>query len=181
MQVIIDYLLSMAAFAAIMFPPLLIWRIQQHRSIRKANPRHEIALMAFALFLAGLASQTVLPSSHTAGWDGINLIPFHIIEETYIVVSRTGDPTYFIINFLGNIILFMPIGFMLPLLWKIKGGMVLLAGAACSLFIELCQLFLPRSTDIDDLLLNTLGTLLGWGLYSLFNLKFRNTFKKFKV
>ena len=48
---------------------------------------------------------------------------------------------------------------------KIKGKTVILFGFALSLFIELFQLFLPRWTDIDDIILNTFGTLIGYLLY----------------
>ena len=45
---------------------------------------------------------------------------------------------------------------------------VLLAGAGLSLAIEIIQLLLPDSvTDIDDLMLNTLGVAIGYGIYTL--------------
>ena len=60
-------------------------------------------------------------------------------------------------------------GFMLPILWgkfeKLKH--TVLTCFFISLAIELAQLFTGRSTDIDDLLLNTLGGLLGFLLYAL--------------
>ena len=40
-------------------------------------------------------------------------------------------------------------------------------GLGTSLFIEVAQYFLMRSTDIDDVILNTLGALCGWWLYLL--------------
>ena len=64
---------------------------------------------------------------------------------------------YFLINFLGNIIMFMPFGLFIPYLWGISGKKTILIGFSSSLFIEFCQLFLSRGTDVDDLILNTLG------------------------
>ncbi len=66
-----------------------------------------------------------------------------------------------------NIILFVPFGIALPLLWK-KGTSFLqtaYCGFLFSLFIEISQLFNLRATDIDDLISNTLGTMIGFGIY----------------
>lgn len=68
-----------------------------------------------------------------------------------------------------NAVMFVPLGIMLPLIWHYKAR---LASVACfgflfSLTIELTQLLNNRTTDIDDLLMNTLGTLVGFGLFKL--------------
>ena len=68
-----------------------------------------------------------------------------------------------------NAILFIPVGFFLPLLWKRCEhlGRVLGLGFALSLWVELSQLLNWRVTDIDDLITNTLGAVIGWLLYRL--------------
>ena len=74
------------------------------------------------------------------------------------------------INIIGNTCMFIPTGIILPILyprlnrfWK-----VLLAGAGLSLVIEIIQLFFPGSvSDIDDLILNTAGVAIGYGIYKL--------------
>ena len=43
-----------------------------------------------------------------------------------------------------------------------------------SLAIEICQLFNLRATDIDDLMMNTLGALVGYCCWKVFSLIFRN-------
>ena len=71
------------------------------------------------------------------------------------------------LNVLLNIALFMPLGFLLPLLaQKFKNGLVMLiTGFGSSLLIELTQLALGRGMfDVDDLFTNTLGAMLGWAL-----------------
>ena len=93
----------------------------------------------------------------------INLIPFLYLTD--YDVKREA-----FINIIGNVSLFIPTGIILPILyirldafWK-----VLLAGAGISLCIELVQLALPNSvTDIDDLILNTAGVIIGYAIYSL--------------
>ena len=70
-----------------------------------------------------------------------------------------------IINIVGNIVLFIPIGILIPILWKIKDRYVILIGFLISLSIEITQLFLDRVTDVDDLILNTLGVIIGVLVY----------------
>lgn len=92
-------------------------------------------------------------------WAQINLIPF----------GSEGVTTYLL-----NIVLFMPLGFLLPLLWRKyrRLSRTAFAGFLFSLCIEIGQLFNHRVTDIDDLLMNTLGTVLGFGLWYLLDRRF---------
>ena len=66
-----------------------------------------------------------------------------------------------------NVVLFLPFGLLLPLLWPAldRLGRVAAGGFAFSLLIELSQLLNNRRTDVDDLLMNTLGAALGLLLY----------------
>ena len=86
--------------------------------------------------------------------DKFNLLPF----------SRTIDQTAYLLN----VVLFMPLGFLLPAISERYGlPSVLLTGGGFSLLIELSQLFNNRSTDIDDLLLNILGTFVGYLIWRI--------------
>ena len=70
-------------------------------------------------------------------------------------------------NVLLNVAMFVPLGFLLPILWKIfrKWYVMAPAGFAVSLGIELFQLATGRGIcDVDDLLANTLGALIGYFL-----------------
>ncbi len=66
----------------------------------------------------------------------------------------------------GNVVLFLPLGFLLPLLWPRldRLGRVVGIGFALSAVIELSQLAAPgvRRADVNDVLMNTLGTALGF-------------------
>ncbi len=175
MNVILNYILTMVPFMVLVLPLHILWRVRLHlRQGHRPNLVREVFLCAFILFLGGLAGHTLLPRLTVAGghlqigyggFGGINLIPFHFVREIYIQAVEKGDTPYFIINFLGNIGIFVPIGLMLPLLWRLTGGQVIALGAGISLFVETAQLILPRSTDIDDLILNTVGVILGFLLY----------------
>jgi glycopeptide antibiotics resistance protein len=71
----------------------------------------------------------------------------------------------------GNVLLFVPLGFLVPLLLPRlrRGWRVLAAGAGVSLLVELAQLPMPgvRRADVNDLLMNVAGTALGLFLYAL--------------
>ena len=93
----------------------------------------------------------------------VNLIPFVSILD-YDVKREAA------INFIGNICMFIPTGIIMPILYKRLDCFwkVLLAGAGLSFVIELIQLLFPGSvTDIDDLILNTAGVAIGYGIYKL--------------
>jgi len=188
MSSIIRYIFDMLPFMLAVLPIHVTVRLIVARKTA-FDPRREAALLVFVLFLAGLASQTVIPKIRFTGGellvinDGVhttNIIPLKVFIDTYVDVFRYGNIGSFIINFLGNIVMFMPIGFFVPLLWNASGKRVVLVGFLCSLFIELSQLILPRSSDVDDLILNSLGTLLGFLLYKLLECKLQRFATKFK-
>lgn len=89
--------------------------------------------------------------------DEINLIPFH--ASSLITNSL-------------NAFMFMPLGFLLPFIWKKYRHWLapVSLAAGFSLLIELLQLFNRRVTDIDDLIMNSLGALLGFLVWRLWNL-----------
>lgn len=89
-------------------------------------------------------------------------------EVNFIPIINWGFSDLY--GLLMNIVLFVPLGMMIPLLWK-KGASLLqttFIGFSFSLLIEMSQLFNWRATDIDDLLMNTLGTVIGYIVYTVF-------------
>ena len=73
-----------------------------------------------------------------------------------------------------NAFMFMPLGFLLPLIWKSfrQAKKTVVFGFLMSLTIEVCQLFCFRATDVDDLIMNTLGAFLGYLCWKLLKLVF---------
>ena len=66
--------------------------------------------------------------------------------------------------------MFVPSGIILPIVYKRLNTFwkVLTTGTGISLCIEIIQLpFSVRATDIDDLILNTIGVIVGYGIYTL--------------
>lgn len=95
----------------------------------------------------------------------LNLIPF----STGIHISS-----------ILNIIFFVPFGLLLPTLWQRfrKFLPTVFLGFLFSLIIEVGQLFTIRATDVDDLIMNTLGTILGFILFKILSIIFKNLSSK---
>ena len=72
-------------------------------------------------------------------------------------------------QYLGNVLLGIPFGFLVPFVWRMSLPKVLVAGLGFSLLIEALQwlatklmvAFPSRAVDINDVILNTLGVLIG--------------------
>ena len=102
----------------------------------------------------------------------INLVPFHtILTYTELLTSsREILVRLAVINLFGNVIMFIPLGFLLPqvFLKLSKLWWVLLTTALAIAAVEILQLFtLLGSCDIDDLILNLLGAAIGYGIYRM--------------
>ena len=79
------------------------------------------------------------------------------LAETFL-----EDKGAFIYLFFGNIIWFVPFGFLLKRLTRMTAGKIIFLGFLLSLFIETTQfIFGTGVSEIDDLLLNTLGAAIG--------------------
>lgn len=87
----------------------------------------------------------------------VNLLPF----------SRDIDLTGYVLN----ILLFVPLGFLLPVISPRSGKLtyMVLFGFCFSLLIEISQLCNHRRTDVDDLIMNTIGAVIGYLLYAILN------------
>jgi glycopeptide antibiotics resistance protein len=87
---------------------------------------------------------------------GLNLLPLRSIR----FATSSGIGGVVMLNIVGNLALFAPFG---ALFWTLTRRLVLtmVVGCALSVFIEVAQLGLGRSTDVDDVILNVVGTLLG--------------------
>ncbi|MGE4277764.1 MAG: VanZ family protein [Lawsonibacter sp.] len=190
----------------LLFRPARTRSLLQTRNL-VSGPWREGALLLFVMFGAGLAALTLFPAGfwrhvirylcqpeiraqgldlaalypswdetaqRLADWRNV-LLPFQEIRRAL----RHGSWLMFIQ--LGNIAMFMPVGFFAALLWRqARWWKSLLAGFAASVFIEFIQLFIGRVTDIDDVILNSTGALLGYGLFRLLRALFPRLSSKFQ-
>lgn len=120
--------------------------------------------------------------SSFSGWDSYplllqyntNLIPFFTIGNyLQVIFKRTNDDvlTHCIINLVGNVALFIPAGIFLPALWSKlqKLPRFLFTCFLVILLVETVQLFTLRgSFDVDDIILNLFGMLLGFIAFHIF-------------
>ena len=105
--------------------------------------------------------------------NNMNLLPFETIvmfANFLINDYNVGLKRHAIVNLVGNVIMFVPLGFFMSALWKKFRPLwrCLLWGAGITVCVELIQLFaLVGSCDFDDLMLNVVGIGLGYGAYRL--------------
>jgi glycopeptide antibiotics resistance protein len=98
-------------------------------------------------------------------WGRANFIPFRTLYYYFSLQEKfeTG-----LENIGGNIVLFIPYGFLLPVAFSscARFNRSLLVIVFSSLFFETCQLFLAYGNfDVDDIILNTIGGLIGYLLF----------------
>lgn len=162
----IRYIVKFISIVFIILPFYLLLRRPWKR-----NAERESVLGIFVLFtlsLLALALEGIYQSPDLMVRDAlqrlssvsrINLIPFNTIRRFFSHYRFHA----FMINIVGNIVMFIPWGFGLPLLWKKRQSFfsAVLFSALLPLFIETVQLFIQRSVDVDDLILNFTGGMIG--------------------
>ena len=103
----------------------------------------------------------------------LNLELFDTLWRYIWVLKYSADPAirlHAVINLAGNVVMFVPLGFLVPCLWGKMGkfGWHFLTMTGAIVTIELLQLLSRLGTcDVDDLLLNLVGTTMGFVLYKL--------------
>lgn len=130
------------------------------------------ALMLWLLFfrspgwIDGLSYREILKHN-------INLQPFYTIDNYVNVITKYPESPYYtqcIIELAGNVLMFIPAGWLLPCLFKPmrKFFPFLLTCILAIVFVESLQLFtLLGNFDVDDIILNLAGMLTGYILYAL--------------
>ena len=120
-------------------------------------PLHIATVFVFCYYLIGVLTMT-----------GIGKLK---VFEPTIVLIPFRDMISGPIDTILNVVLFAPLGFFLPLLYKKYSHIstVALTGFLFSLSIEIVQMFGRGATDINDLITNTVGACLGFFIYQLLN------------
>ena len=99
------------------------------------------------------------------GWSNSNFIPF---KEMF---RYSFGSNLFIKNVLGNIIMFVPYGFFVSYYLDLKKPLsAFLLVLLVSTSIETTQLLIGRVFDIDDIILNIVGGMIGFVIYKLLDL-----------
>lgn len=152
----------------------------------KSTRQREIALILFIIAIFGILALTLWPpytwEDSPGMWghlriligrptwkSNLSLVPFTVFKN--YVEDLFKSPVFFfvtLINFFGNLAIFIPIGLFPALLfrratWKRSAIM----GFGMSTLIELTQYFIMRNSAVDDIILNTAGAMCGYLIYLL--------------
>lgn len=162
---------------------LVRWLVLRKRNT-KADLWRELWLLAGFCYLVVLLRVTLIPNwgFYSTG-DGeyafyigigeplpVNLIPFKTVWM-YLRGDLPVNPGDVVMmsfaNLAGNVLLLAPMGFLLPLLYdRMRSwNKIFLLGVTFSMTLEMVQYLLGRTADIDDVLLNSLGILLGYAAW----------------
>ena len=167
-----EYGIRMLCLGALFLPGYVALR----RPWRHRGPR-EWVLGAFVLYMLALLCLALegdyrpIPQMVRAArlrlstGEGINLQPLYTVRTFFRYMG--GED--FLVNIVGNTVLFIPWGLGLGLLWEKnrRPGRLLSLCLALPVAIETVQLFIGRRVDADDVILNFLGGLLGAALWYL--------------
>ena len=167
----ITFLTAELVFTAIwLLTRLVIW-IRQGR----ISWKREAVLLLMYINLAVIIRYVFFPKALVDGhvqplvFDPATAYPFRMNLVPFVLLFDYDNVRDIVGNVVGNMAMLIPSGFVLPVVyrkldcfWK-----VVAAGALISLCIEILQLPFPsRASDVDDLILNTLGVAVGYGVYT---------------
>ena len=143
------------------------------------SANRELIATVFVMYIAAVLAVTMIPyplfRAKPSSAEGINLVPVVNTWQQFLSVMKLGKG--FLVarsatNIFGNLLLFIPLGIFLPLLWPGLAAFkkILVIALLSSISIELFQLIsrfagIYRSVDIDDVILNTLGCLAGLAIF----------------
>lgn len=187
-----------SSFLNVMYISVVLWiiyRIFTYTKNKKINLYREISLLLFLLYFLLLLNITIFKASSISfrnplnsyvykkyGISGIiNFIPF--IETIKTMTDGHTPIINPLRNIFGNILAFMPLGFFIPLLFSKYNNVkkIFILGLTSSLCIEIVQLFVGYNiTDIDDLIYNTTGAMLGLLCFKLLKKIIRLNKSKYK-
>ena len=152
--------IDMLSYAVVGIPMMLMLFLPVFRT---RDRKKRWLLMLFSLYLAAVWSAVGMPGMGQP-W---------VFDPECAFVPFAGLSSAFQEQAL-NVLLFVPLGFLLPTLWPRfrRLGRTILAGLILSVVIEAAQLFTFRLTDINDLITGTMGTALGYCIAAIFNRHF---------
>jgi glycopeptide antibiotics resistance protein len=170
---------------------LITWIVNRKRIMSKGTQvlnflffLYILAVVAVTFFPFPIDQRLIAEKIETGMHQNNNFIPF----KTIIEVLHNRNYMVTLKNIGGNILLFVPLSFFVPLIWgNVNLMRAVLLGFASSFSIELTQAiislllgFTYRSTDVDDIILNTVGFTFGYVCFVLIKI-LSTTVKKEKA
>lgn len=153
----------------------IMFRAAAYLRNKKVDWKFEARQIFFLINLFVIVRFTFYPFSTVNGqiqpliFDPAAAYPFRVNLVPLVNLLDYDSKFDLLLNIIGNFAMFIPTGVMLPLIYRNINSFkkVVLTGAALSLAIEIIQLpFAVRASDVDDLILNTAGCLVGYGLFA---------------
>ena len=168
----ISYLQMLLAISIIWFVVRAICWVRTGRF----DWKRELQLLLVYICIVVVVRFTFCPFGKVDGkiqpllFDADKVFPLWVNFKPFIYLFDYPTMKEVLLNLIGNTAMFIPLGIVWPAVFKKLNthAKVIAAGFGTSLTIELLQLpFFDRASDVDDLILNTLGFLMGYGIYLL--------------
>ena len=121
---------------------------------------NELMMLTFIIYILCLFQ--IVTSQDVSAVHGVNVTLFKELTR-YQIGSRL-----FFRNIIGNILMFVPFGFFTSYYLKLdKKRIIFYVTFVVSVVIELIQLKIGRAFDVDDIILNLVGSIIGYYIYRL--------------
>lgn len=145
---------SMSGYIFIV-PVIVCYLVYLKKKDKPLSLIRTILLFVFSYYIIGILTMTGIGKLHSF--------------SPRLVLTPSEDLIKLTIDTILNVILFLPLGFFLPFMYKNykNVGKIVLTGFLLSLSIEIVQMFGRGATDVNDLITNTLGTILGYLFYKI--------------
>lgn len=153
---LVDVAIDAFSVFIIMLPLMILFPKYMKKQKVITSIHHSIGVIFYVIVIAGILSVNGIPSLlHIQFSPSFNFVPFQNIADNYFSYIQSG---------VGFILL----GLLLPLLWKSNRSLknTILWGLVFSLFIETMQMFCARVTDVNDLIFDILGLILGYIIFA---------------
>lgn len=154
----------------------LLFRACAYLKNKEIHWKQEAVQLLFLINLLVIYRMTFHPFSKVDGqvqpliFDAATAWPFRVNLVPFVNLLDYPSKGEMLLNVIGNSAMFIPTGIMTPLIYRNLNGFqkTVLTGFLMSLTIEIIQLpFTVRCSDVDDLILNTLGCVIGYGILTL--------------
>ena len=159
---------------SILYIPILLYLKKKSKSV--IRQLSYIGLIC-SIFLIIFATILYMPITFNPEQHILNLKPFNWIETTNDIFDQI------MVEKVPNIILFIPLGFFIPAVFKNKRKLykTVLISFYMTFSVEFLQYFIGRFSDIDDIITNILGGIIGFAIFKLVNaiLKEKKWWNKF--
>lgn len=167
---------SFAFTTSLVIAGWMLFRICVNLKAKSFSLQREALQLLFLINLAVISRMVFHPMATVDGavqplvFEAATAFPFRLNLVPFVNLFDYESMRDLLLNIIGNCTMFIPTGILTPILYKHLDSFkkTVLTGFLISLAIEIIQLpFAVRASDIDDLILNTLGVMAGYGIHAL--------------